>query len=220
MEVVVPCAGHSSRMHYVPKHLVEINGKPLFQHAIDAWKGVADLFVFVIRKDQHYLLPYLPRNSVVVFQEEPLGLADAILQAEPAIKDKFVVHLGDCLVRGTFQVNGCQLGIGVWNTYDRDEVNKSYSVEGYGKHLLLVEKPSIPDQIPGPYACGMGIYFLDRQVFKYIRNYEGPTGGGDFTQVLQNMIASGLDVKPVPFTGAYINVGSPEDLIKAEELLK
>lgn len=222
MKCVIPCAGESSRMSYVPKHLVTINGKPLLHHVIDSWKDRVDSFVFVIRRSMTYIWELLPENAAIVFQDEPKGLADAVLQAERCTTGQFIVALGDCLHRGKFRSIPACLGIGVWRTADLAEVNKSYLVytEG-GRVEKLTEKPNLL-RIPKGHArnCGMGTYFLDTRIFEYIRRYEGPTGGGDFTHVLQDMVNNGEKIEPAWFQGTYVNVGSPDDLKKAERILQ
>jgi len=216
MKCVIPCAGESSRMSGVPKHLIQINGKPLLLHIVAMWKGYVDSFVFILRRTATYLWEYLPENSVIVFQDEPLGLANAILQAERCVDDKFIVNLSDCLGNGKFEDRAFDLGVGVWKTVN-EEYWKSYEVQVRGDGFVgrVIEKPK---NVMG--YCGMGTYFLDSRIFDYIRKANLALGGGDFTQVLQDMIDANEKIAPIWFTGGYINVTHPKDLIKAEEMLR
>ena len=220
MKCIIPCAGESSRMGYVPKHLVKIAGKPLISHVVDAWEDSVDSFIFVLKRPATYMWEYLPENSAVVFQDEPKGLADAILRAEPYVDERFMVALGDCIYKGTFEEGGdFELGLGVWRTSDIEEIWKNYLVFisiPEGLISRLIEKPRV--NLPHG-NCGMGVYFLDKRIFDYIRKCEVTPGGGDLTFVLQTMIDCGEEIHPVEFTGSYVNVGSPEDLLKAEEVL-
>jgi len=226
MKCIIPCAGESSRMSYLPKYLVRIGDKPLLLHIVDIWKDYVDSFVFILKRSATYLWEYLPSNSIIVFQDEPNGLADAILQAEKCVDGKFVVALSDCLHKGTFieemfATSNFNLGVGVWKTDILDEVNKSYLVEAEDERVTrVIEKPDIHSaDISGLSNCGMGTYFLDTRVFDYICNTIVVPGGGDFTDVIQHMIDMGEKVVPMWFEGKYINVTHPEDLRKAEELL-
>ncbi len=216
MKCVIPCAGESSRMSHVPKHLIQIKGKPLLLHIIDMWKDHVDGFVFVLKRSATYLWEYLPKNSIVVFQDEPKGLADAILQAEGCIDGRFIVNLSDCVLSGKFADKKFELGIGVWKVVN-EEYWKSYAVQTNADGLVLkvIEKPK---SIVG--YCGMGTYFLDTRVFDYIRKAAVSPSGGDFTEVLQGMIDAGEKITPVWFEGKYINVTYPEDIEKAEAILK
>ena len=221
MKCVIPCAGESSRMSHIPKPLLLINGKPLLSHVIDMWRDHIDSFIFVLRRSATYIWEYLPENSAVVFQDEPKGLADAILRAEPYINGRFVVTLGDCLYVGRFEDKDFELGIGVWTTHSLEEFRKSYSVKVKdGLVRTVIEKPNTYIYSLENESCGMGVYFLDTRIFDYIRKTRVKPGGGDFTEVLQAMIDGGEEIHPAYFHGNYINVGSPEDLKKAEEILR
>ncbi len=223
MKCIIPCAGESSRLSYVPKHLVQIQGKPLLLHIVDMWKDHVDAFVFVLRRSAAYLWEYLPENSIVVFQDEPKGLADAILQAEKCVSGKFVINLSDCLYRGEFE-NGARsgklkLGVGVWQTPNLSELNKSYLVETQDKLVSrVIEKPNLRS-LRTNLNCGMGTYFFDTRIFEYIRRASIVPEGGDFTHVIQSMINAGEEIAPVWFRGVYTNVTSPGDLLVAEEIL-
>jgi len=222
MKCIIPCAGESSRMAYVPKHMVTIGGKPLLFHIMDTWRDSVDSFIFVLKRSMAYMWEYLPDNSAVVFQDEPKGLADAILRAEPYVNGRFVVALGDCLFKGEFDEIECDLGIGVWVTaipklLETGELYKNYLVETRGGIVThLKEKPT---DLKAVGYCGMGVYFLDERVFGYIRSTKVKQGGGDLTMVLQAMVDAGEKLSAVLFHGNYINIGRPEDIMVAERML-
>ncbi len=218
MKCIIPCAGENSRMSYVPKHLVKISGKPLIAYIIDSWKDSVDGFIFVLKRSSTYMWEYLPENSAVVFQDVPMGLADAILRAAPYISGKFIIALGDCLYKGTFEPKEITLGIGAW-AIDSPETKKNFLIKPSPITGLVEELIEKPQGLLSLGLCGMGIYFLDDRIFKYIRETRIVPSGGDFTEVLQNMIRCGEEISPVIFKGKYINIGSPEDLDKAEEIL-
>jgi len=218
MKCVIPCAGMSSRMAFVPKHLLQVQGTPLIEHVVASWPGAE--FIFVLHPSMTYMWELLPKGCAVVFQEEPLGLADAILRAEPFLDGEFTVSLGDCLFRGEWghRIPRCP-GVGVWMTSDLRELNKSYLVEAReGQVVRLSEKPGLT-VVDEPMACGMGVYFLPPWVFAYIRRRKASAGGGDFTYVLQDMVDDGAYLQAVQFEGSYVNVGSPEDLGAADTLV-
>jgi len=221
MKLVVPCAGRSTRMGR-DKATLPINGKPLLLHVIDQWVDIVDGVVAVAGKHNVDAIVGLdlPNKVQVVVQKEQKGLADAILQAEEWVGSRFVVNLGDCIVRGTFQEVDCDLGIGVWHTNNLLELNKSYLVGvRRGKVSYVQEKPGVVGDETFAYNCGMGIYFLNEKVFDYIRRFKGKPDGGDFTEVLQMMIDVGEEITPVWFDGEYINVTTPKDIEEAEKIL-
>ena len=192
MKCVIPCAGVSSRMCYIPKMLIQVKDKPVLAHIIDYWADKVDDFIFVVRRQDTFYWQFFPENSAIVFQDEPKGLADAILQAEPYVDGRFIVALGDCLQKGAFEFteNQADLGIGVWKTPSIKETKKSYLVSiDNGLVSRVKEKPKMLAK--PPYNCGMGTYFLDQRVFEYIQEANVSPGGGDFTAILQEMIDSG-----------------------------
>lgn len=211
--IVIPCAGQSSRMNFVPKNMLVVGGKTVLQHIIEQWAPLAKAYVFVLRRDQTYLWPLLPKNSAVVFQDEPLGLADAILRAESFITGNFIIALGDCLTVGEFASAQVPLGVGVVDA--AGELDKSYVVHAIGDRVrLMKEKPHAAGTIG---FCGMGTYFMDRTLFTFIRSFKGTRGfGGDLTAIIQSMVDAGYPVQAVRFKGVYVNINSPEDITKAE----
>lgn len=218
MKCVIPCAGESSRMSFVPKHLIQINGKPLILHVVDAWKDYVDSFIFVIRRSATYLWEYLPENSSVVFQDEPKGLADAIMQSEKLVAGRFIINLGDCIFNGKFQ-DYDSLKLGVWETDNLNEINKSYLVSVKNNSInRVIEKPNL-NNISDKLNCGMGVYFMDTRIFSYIRRKGIKPGGGDFTYTIQEMIDSGEEIKPNWFTGQYMNVTCPQDIESGNKIL-
>ena len=222
MKCIIPCAGKGTRIgSIIPKSLIKINDHTILGHITWQWSDVIDEYVIVVNPENEAQIRQNSGKAKFVVQEEPKGLADAILQAEPHVNGKFIVHLGDCLFKGKFQVHRFSLGIGVWKTDDLVEINKSYLVEEDGLIRRVTEKPSIhPADMHDPLNCGMGVYFLDERVFDYIRRYKGKPGGGDFTDVLQSMITAEEKITPIWFKGKYINITYPEDIKKAEEILK
>lgn len=218
MKCVIPCAGESSRMSFVPKHLIQINGKPLILHVVDAWKDYVDSFIFVIRRSATYLWEYLPENSSIVFQDEPKGLADAIMQSEKLVAGRFIINLGDCIFNGKFQ-DYDSLKLGVWETDNLNEINKSYLVSVKNNSInRVIEKPNL-NNISDKLNCGMGVYFMDTRIFSYIRRKGIKPGGGDFTYTIQEMIDSGEEIKPNWFTGQYMNVTCPQDIESGNKIL-
>ncbi len=210
MQCVIPCAGASSRMNYIPKNMLVVAGKPVLQHVIDQWRGKVENFIFIMRREQTYLLQLLPPNSAIVFQDEPKGLAHAIIRAQPFIDDLFVVALADCLTVGMFETEHFN-GVGV--CADREEIPKNYAVlDKDGKVDTLIEKPEKPIGL-----CGMGTYFLKRSFFTYVREHPNMVGGsGDLTAILQGMVSGGLPIACNHFKGVYININAPQDILEAE----
>jgi len=223
MKCVVLCAGKGSRMGVSSlKVLLPVRGKPILHHVIDMWKYNVDSFVFVVGYQKEEVIKQLPLDAIIVVQEEQRGIADAILQVEEHIEDRFVVALGDCIQSGHFVVpiQGIEQGIGVWAVIGSAKaVKQGYSVEVTGNWVSrVVEKPKGTQKA----FCGMGTYFFDRRVFDYIRRtpVSSLKGEAEITDTVQLMIDGGEKITPVFFKGRYLNITTPGDLKKAEEVLK
>jgi dTDP-glucose pyrophosphorylase len=234
-DCVVLCAGRGTRMGSEhPKVLIEVNNKAILQYVIDFWKPQVERFIFVVGYKAFEITKYLEtksgiKNYVEVVQYEQKGIAHALLQAESKLSSNFVVALGDCIQSGHFiYPKSVQLGCGVWvGCPNWDEITKSYTVftqhcEGEKEWIYrVIEKPNLVDEIESAY-CGMGTYFFDRSVFKYIKNTEPSRLRNEIeiTDVIQGMIDEGEVVNSIRFDGEYINMTSPEDIKEAELRIK
>ena len=232
-DCVVLCAGKGTRMGSErPKVLLEVNNKAILQYVIDFWKPQVERFVFVIGYKSFEITRYLGqsglKNYKIVVQQEQKGIAHALLQAESILSNNFVVALGDCIQKGQFVYpKSLQLGCGIFNGAGLEEIYKSYSVfilscdDQEDWISKVIEKPKTVDDIEHAY-CGMGTYFGDMSIFKYIKNTKPSQLRGEIeiTDVIQNMINEGEVISPVHFHGAYINMTVPEDIKEAEVILK
>lgn len=222
----VLCAGRGTRMNDQtadsPKVMAEINGKPLIHYVVDYWRQFTEDFVFIVGYKKEMVMDYvlhLPIRSAFIEQKERKGIANAILQAEGEVFDRFIMVLGDCICQGEFAFpDGMDQGVGVCRKNDVREIMLSYSVELEGGLIRrVVEKPKILVND----LCGMGFYFFGRKVFDYIRKTPPSAlrNEVEITDVIQNMISAGEPVSPVWFNGDYMNVTFPEDLQKARSFI-
>ena len=232
-DCVVLCAGRGTRMGSEhPKVLIKVNGKPIVQYVIDYWKPYVNRFVFVVGYKSFEITRYLAQSGLkdyqIVVQQEQKGIAHALLQTESILSGNFIVALGDCIQKGHFLYpKSLQLGCGIWNGAGLDEIYKSYSAfilscdDREDWISKVIEKPKTVDDIENAH-CGMGTYFFDMSVFKYIKNTDPSRLRNEIeiTDVIQNMIDEGEEISPVSFDGEYINMTSPEDIIEAERMLK
>lgn len=222
--VVILCAGEGRRLldigREIPKAMVLVNNKPLISYVINYWSKFASSFIFVVGYKKEQLIKYIQStNPVVPFsfveQEKPKGIAHAIKCAKPGLNGDFIVALSDCLCIGDFIFPEIfSQGVGVWETVNESYIRQSYSVElGSGRIARVTEKPKILVNN----LCGLGYYFFGSRVFDYIE-LTPPSqlrNEVEITDVIQKMIESGEEIKPLHFKGAYLNITSPEDISKA-----
>ena len=109
MQAVVLAAGKGTRLRPLtndkPKVLVEVDGTPLIEDLFDNLLaiGATELVVVGYKAEQiidRYGDEYDGVPITYTHQREQLGLAHAILQAEPHIDGDFMLMLGDNVFRG------------------------------------------------------------------------------------------------------------------------
>ena len=226
LKCVVLCAGRGHRIlpysQEIPKVMIKIRDKPILGYVIDYWKKYTNDFIFVVGYKKEHIIDYVKKlaiNSRFVEQKQLRGIANAVSYVKNLVSQKFIVVLGDCYYLGDFKFPGeMTQGIGVHKTDNYEYIKTNYSVE-IKKDIVtqVVEKPKkiIND------LCGMGVYFFDKKVFRYIERTAPSTLRNEIeiTDVIQNMIKGGETIKPIFFNGYSLNITFPEDIKKAEELI-
>ncbi|WP_200531408.1 UTP--glucose-1-phosphate uridylyltransferase AglF [Halorubrum sp. LN27] len=231
MQAVVLAAGKGTRLRPLtdekPKVLVEVNGTPLiqdvFDNLIDA--GATELVVVVGYKAEQIIDRYGDEYEGVpityTHQREQLGLAHAILQAEPHIDGDFMLMLGDNVFRGN-------LG-DVTNRQQEDRADAAFLVEEvpyeeasrygvldtneYGEVVEVVEKPDDP-----PSNLVMtGFYTFTPAIFHACHLVQ-PSDRGEYElpDAIDLLIQSGRTIDAIRLDGWRIDVGYPEDRDRAE----
>ncbi|MGM0605991.1 MAG: UTP--glucose-1-phosphate uridylyltransferase AglF [Halobacteriota archaeon] len=234
MQAVVLAAGKGTRLRPLtedkPKVLVEVNGTPLIEDVFDNLLsiGVTELVVVVgYQKEQiieRYGDVYEGVPITYTHQREQLGLAHAILQAEPYVDDDFVLMLGDNIFRGN-------LG-DVINRQREDRADAAFLVEQvpyeeasrygvldtneYGEIVEVVEKPDDP-----PSNLVMtGFYTFTPAIFHACHLVQ-PSDRGEYElpDAIDLLIQSGRTIDAIRMDGWRIDVGYPDDRDRAEEKL-
>ncbi len=231
MQAVVLAAGKGTRLEPLteekPKALVEVDGKPLIEDVFDNLLeiGVTELVVVVGHMKEQIIERYGDEYEGVpityAHQREQLGLAHAILQAEPHIDDDFVLMLGDNVFRGN-------LG-DVINRQQEDRADAAFLVEEvpyeeasrygvldtneYGEIVEVVEKPEEP-----PSNLVMtGFYTFTPAIFHACHLVQ-PSDRGEYElpDAIDLLIQSGRTIDAIRMDGWRIDVGYPEDQETAE----
>lgn len=221
MQCVILCAGKGRRMSSLdtPKVLLPIGKTTPLDYTINLWRGLVSELIFIVGYKKELVIPRLPDDARVVLQEEQKGIAHAIAQVEPFVGGRFMVLLGDCIMKGKFHElpKRGDLGVGVWFSGHSDEVYKNYRVEIENDLIIGVEEKPITKNG----LCGMGLYSFDGRVFDYIKKTKPSSlrGEVEITDVIQHMIIKGEELQPAYFEGRYVNVTTEEDLITAERII-
>jgi glucose-1-phosphate thymidylyltransferase len=155
-------------------------------------------------------------------QDAPLGLAHAVLTAEPFIgEDPFVMYLGDNLLRD-----------GITNLVEEFRTNQPDAMilltpvddpEHYGVAELegdrvkrLIEKPKEP---PSDLAL-VGVYMFTNSIFDAGKAIK-PSGRGELeiTDAIQHLVDSGMRVDSHVVHGWWKDTGQVQDMLDANRLI-
>jgi glucose-1-phosphate thymidylyltransferase len=155
-------------------------------------------------------------------QDAPLGLAHAVLTAEPFLGDSpFVMYLGDNLLQG-----GIEDLVSAFRAHSPDALILLTPVpdpEQYGVAELsdgavvrLVEKPSAPKTD----LALVGVYMFTPCVHDAARAIE-PSGRGELeiTDAIQHLVDRGRRVEPHIVKGWWKDTGRLEDMLAANRLV-
>jgi glucose-1-phosphate thymidylyltransferase len=155
-------------------------------------------------------------------QEAPLGLAHAVLTAEPFIgTDPFVMYLGDNLLRHgitdlveEFRTNEPDALI-LLTPVDDPEHYGVAELNG-GRVARLVEKPKEPKSD----LALVGVYMFTRAIFDAGRAIE-PSARGELeiTDAIQHLVDSGLRVDSHVVHGWWKDTGQVQDMLDANRLI-
>src|SRR6056297_454509 len=234
MQAVVLAAGKGTRLRPLtedkPKVLVEVDVTPLIEDVMDNLIEVgATEFVLVVgymkeKIIERYGDEYEGVPITYAHQREQLGLAHAILQAEPHIDDDFVLMLGD----NVFRAN---LG-DVINRQAEDRADAAFLVEEvpweeasrygvldtneYGEIVEVMEKPDDP-----PSNLVMtGFYTFTPAIFHACHLVQ-PSARGEFelSDAVDLLTQSGRTIDAIRMDGWRMDIGYPDDRERATERL-
>lgn len=225
MQAIILAAGKSTRTYPItltrPKCLVKIGNKPIIQHNLEALAGIADEAIIVVGYMKDMVMDFLGKEFLgikitYVEQEEQLGTGHALLPAEPEIKGRFIVMMGDDIYyrkalqsliphRNSLLVQKVKdpSRFGVWLT------NKESFVTGFA------EKPRefVSD------LANCGLYVLEPGIFPEIKNLKKSERGEYELNEAVNNYAKSHPVKCVDAEKQWLSVGYPWDILNANERL-
>jgi len=233
MKGLILAGGKGTRLrpltHTSAKQLIPIANKPVLFYAIETLvdAGITDIGVIVgdtaaeIRAALEDGSRWGARFTFIP-QDAPLGLAHAVLTAEPFIGDSpFVMYLGDNLIMGGIR--------DFVSEYEREKPTAMILLtpvpnpEDFGVAELregvvarLEEKPKQPRSN----LALVGVYLFDRTVFEAARKIK-PSWRGELeiTDAIQRLIDDGCTVRSHVVRGWWKDTGKLEDILEANHML-
>jgi glucose-1-phosphate thymidylyltransferase long form len=238
MKGVIPAAGRGTRLEPVtlaiPKELLIVGDKAIIEYVIEAMKsvGVTDISI-VVGWRKHAILDYLGSGErlgvklTYVVQDNRTGLAKAVLTAEHVIgEEPFLVILGDNFfypqaflkeILAFHIAKKADATIGVAEI--EDTTRHGIIRPGPDNRILdMVEKPQPKD---APSNLGIiGVYLFSSSIFKAIKKIKpGVNNEYQLTDAIKMMIDTGSQVYYSKINGTHIDIGTLNDLKKANLFL-
>jgi len=216
--------------HTSAKQLVPVANKPVLFYGIEAMAqaGIEEVGIIIAPETGGEIRAAAGDGSrfgvklTYIVQGAPLGLAHAVLTAEPFLAGSpFVMYLGDNLLQGgiddlvtTFRSDKPDALILLTPVPDPENYGVAELRDGAVVHL--VEKPSAPETD----LALVGVYMFTSAVHDAARAIQ-PSGRGELeiTDAIQHLVDQGLRVEPHVVRGWWKDTGRLEDMLAANRLV-
>ncbi|MFI1734547.1 glucose-1-phosphate thymidylyltransferase [Streptomyces acidicola] len=227
MKALVLAAGTGSRLrpvtHTGAKQLVPVANKPVLFYALEALSAVRITDVgLVIGPGADDIKASVGDGSAFgldvtyICQEEPLGLAHAVLVSQEFLgDDDFLMYLGDNFVGGVahfadeFRRQRPAAQILLTPVADPTSFGVA-ELDGEGRVVSLEEKP----QVPRSDLAVMGVYLFTSAIHDGIREIKpSARGEPEITHAIQWLIEEGRDVRSTVSTGYWRDTGNVTDML-------
>jgi glucose-1-phosphate thymidylyltransferase len=216
--------------HTSAKQLVPVANKPVLFYGIEALvdAGVKEIGIIIAPETGDEIRKAAGDGSqfgaeiTYIVQDEPAGLAHAVLTAEDFIgSSPFVMYLGDNLLR-----DGLRNLVSTFTEHEPDTLilltpvddPQSYGVaELDGEKIVrLIEKPKDP---PSNLAL-VGVYLFSNLIFEAARSLE-PSWRGELeiTEAIDKLIDDGRTVRSEVVRGWWKDTGQLADMLEANRLV-
>ncbi len=230
MQAIIMAAGAGTRLKpltdTIPKAMVPINGKPILQLIIEQLKttGVKDVVIIV-----HYLkdkiIDYfgdgkkLGVKITYVEQKELKGSADAILKAQPYIKDDrfFAIACDSLFETSLLKRLLAHKSEGVFTCTEVEDGRRYGILITKGpKVIQIIEKP----EHPPTNLANLSVYILPKKVFAACKAVKpGPRGELWLPEAIQMLIEQGVDFE-YEICNHILDIGTHEQLAEAQDLAR
>jgi glucose-1-phosphate thymidylyltransferase len=216
--------------HTSAKQLVPVANKPVLFYGIEAMAeaGIEEIGIIIAPETGDEVRDATGDGAAFgvrityILQDEPAGLAHAVLTAEPFLGDSpFVMYLGDNLLQGgmrglvdAFRSNEPDALILLTPVPDPEHYGVAELEDG--RVVRLAEKP--PD--PKTDLALVGVYMFTAGIHDAARAIE-PSARGELeiTDAIQYLVDAGRRVEPHVVRGWWKDTGRLEDLLEANRLV-
>ena len=216
--------------HTSAKQLVPVANKPVLFYGIEAMAaaGITEVGIIIAPETGEEIREAAGDGSrfgvriTYIEQDAPLGLAHAVLTAEPFLGDSaFVMYLGDNLLQGGIRdlVTAFRSGAPdalILLTQVPDPENFGVAELRDEVVVRLVEKPPEPQTD----LALVGVYMFTPAIHDAARAIR-PSGRGELeiTDAIQHLVDAGLRVEPHIVKGWWKDTGRLDDMLAANRLV-
>lgn len=230
MQALILAAGRGTRMqdltNEVPKPMLTVHGKTLLARKLEVLPPQIDEVIFIVGYQgdlirEAFGSEYNGRRISYVEQETLNGTMGAVTLAKPYITGKFIVMMGDDLYGEEEVLQAC-------NAPDWAVVVEKTETMGSGGKVLIDEHDLITgieegDHRGTPGCMNTNLIVLDERIFEYpmtpIKTANGNEEFGLPQTVVDVALKAAIPLHAV-YATSWIQITAPEDLAKAEALLK
>jgi glucose-1-phosphate thymidylyltransferase len=216
--------------HTSAKQLVPVANRPVLFYGIQAMAdaGIREVGIIIAPETGDEIRAAAGDGSqfgveiTYIVQDEPAGLAHAVLTAEPFLgADPFVMYLGDNLLQGgiadlveAFTGNAPDALILLTPVPDPEHYGVAELHDG--RVVALAEKP--PE--PRTDLALVGVYMFTAAIHDAARAIE-PSARGELeiTDAIQHLVDTGRRVEPHVVKGWWKDTGRLEDMLEANRLI-
>ena len=224
MQAVIPAAGEGIRMRPLtltkPKPLLEIRGKPLLQHIIEALPDRVDEIIIVVGYLGQQIIDFFGttfegKKITYVWQKEKTGTARALQLCKPYLyPGKFLFLNADDIINTETLERALSHDLCIVTVHREDW-------QRWGI-LLLNEDGSVKDFVEKPQTfisniANTNMMVLDGRIFEFEPDQH--SSGEFYLTTMVQKLAREHKIYTEP-ASLWISVGTPEDLQKAEDMLK
>jgi glucose-1-phosphate thymidylyltransferase len=216
--------------HTSAKQLVPVANRPVLFYAIQAMAdaGIEQVGIIIAPETGDEIRSMTGEGDrfgvqiTYIVQDEPAGLAHAVLTAEPFLADSpFVMYLGDNLLQGGIDelvrdFNNHAPDALILLTPVADPENYGVAELRNGAVVRLVEKPAAPRTD----LALVGVYMFTSCVHDAARAIR-PSARGELeiTDAIQHLVDQGMRVEPHIVKGWWKDTGRLEDMLAANRLV-
>ncbi len=242
MKAVILAAGRGKRLKEVTeqsisnKCMLKFNNKPLLEYSLNAAVlcDIKEIIIVVGYRAEEIINTYgINYNNVqirYVIQQEQKGLVHAIEQCQEAIgNEDFILFLGDELLINPnpmemvkkFKSENLFVICGVTEVEDKSQIRNTYSViysTETNEIYRLIEKPRNPVNN----LMGTGNCILKNEIFNYIpyTPINQTRHEKELPDLIQCAIDDGKPVKLFRIASYYVNINTPDEINRAENLFQ